>query len=161
MRGKTPSQLAKVAATFAISGCTTVIVTAPDSTSQPTAADAITDSFVTDSVSITSPDQGVVSEADVASPDITAQSTDTQASPDTSDATDIADDPDLSPSDPCDDPRHCDDGVACTVDTCHAGGSCMHTQDPTLCYAPACSAAFCDLVKGCQVATQHHTPGCP
>ena len=45
----------------------------------------------------------------------------------------------------------CDDGIACTVDTC-AGGACSHLIGPAT-GATACpSGQFCEIGKGCQQA---------
>jgi hypothetical protein len=45
----------------------------------------------------------------------------------------------------------CDDGVACTVDTCDATLGCVFTPDNTLCDdADACTIDTCDATLGCQ-----------
>ena len=47
-------------------------------------------------------------------------------------------------------PLRCDDGVACTVDTCGAAG-CTHTPSDVSCTAAA--GGRCDAATGCQYAT--------
>jgi hypothetical protein len=44
----------------------------------------------------------------------------------------------------------CDDGVACTDDSCDPGQGCVHTPNETLCDdGDDCSVDRCDVIEGC------------
>jgi hypothetical protein len=47
----------------------------------------------------------------------------------------------------------CDDAIACTVDSCNAQGTCVHTPDDTLCDADPGECVVCQAGIGC-VASQ-------
>lgn len=47
-------------------------------------------------------------------------------------------------------PDACDDGIACTVDSCSALAGCQHTPDNAACDdGDACTTDICDLAVGC------------
>jgi hypothetical protein len=64
--------------------------------------------------------------------------------------------PDAMPGQPdampvaCTTPAECDDGLACTSDTCE-GDRCVHTADDSACADDdiACTTSRCDLAQGC------------
>lgn len=46
-------------------------------------------------------------------------------------------------------PADCDDGIACTIDTCGGDGACTHTADDTACSPLAGNCATCTVGIGC------------
>ena len=45
--------------------------------------------------------------------------------------------------------KDCDDGIACTINTCDSAIGCVATEDDTLCTADECKVAFCSEGVGC------------
>ena len=145
----------RILTTLFLTGCvthTTVNVYLPDADAG--SQDVITDSGAgTDATETQQSDSGIDAQTDAIAG--------TDAAPlDTApDVHEVAQDSASDVKPPCTTAADCDDAIPCTVDACKAG-ICSHTPDPSLCYGPACSAAYCDPVKGCQVEIFHH-PGCP
>lgn len=50
------------------------------------------------------------------------------------------------------DPRDCDDGVVCTLDSCR-GGECQHTPDSSMCPGGTCTTGGCTFPGTCNTTT--------
>lgn len=118
------------------------------------------DSSVPDTVPDTATDAATDTEAD------TVPDTETDgAGPDVTDAAEDPDTPDTEPDTPDSEPDavascspdiDCDDGIACTIDSCHPETGCTYAVDPSACPGGQVCAPFspgADALTGCAVDT--------